>query len=392
MKMKKLKNPSGFFKLLLAGILSIFMSRGFAQPHLCQDPCPPGPLMSKTIDLCKFNWSGTVNGFPDNLTNAPYVFVIINYRLRTCNGVTSVVIEDYVYVDNRDYWINNCFAGSVVQPPIASAIAGNPCLYPDPASANDIKQAVKDAIQLLLADLAIPQSYLDVYFKGACYSMVKLIMPAGSFWAHEPDDLGRRDTTFFSGNTTVQQRIPCNDACCKVTFQIKVITLANGETTYTYKAISYEGDGPSCDMQPLPDYNAYNPKLEATMFDPVTGQTITVNGMFAGQEPCQLTCPQYCYSGPPTAAKTTIATDLASVDAPLEFSASPTLVNNFIRFKSNKPILKILVYDVTGRIVMNSSVLDNSNELNTSELKKGPYFITVYFTGNESKNVKILKL
>lgn len=395
--MKNLKNPKRFLKLLLPLIFSIFMSPLLAQPHLCNDPCPPGPIQNKIINLCKFSWVGTLNcpgspPMPYSLTDEPFVFVMIDYRLRTCNGVTSVIIEDYVYMDIRDYWINNFYPGCTAAPSIASAIAASGCPYPDPSSPSLMKQAVRDAVNQLLVDLNIPQSFMEVYFKGACYSMVKLSFPNGAFFVGTPDDLGHIDTTFLSAGSTVSQRIPCNDACCKVTFEQKIITLANGETTSTYRAISYEGDGPSCDIQPLPDYNLYNPKIEATMIDPVTGGTISVTGNVVGQEPCELTCPQYCLGQHPEVfARTTLKTDLISKEAPLQFSANPTLVNNYIRFASNQPITKVLVYDMSGKIIMNISSLDNDSELNTSELKTGPYFVTVFFAGNDVKTVKILK-
>lgn len=372
-------------KLLLPIIFVLMIKPAIAQDDLCKDPCPPGPEQSIIINLCKFHWAGKVfepatgDSISDTLNEA-YVFVIINYRVRNCNGVTSVIIDDNVYVDNSDMWINHTYPWTTPVPSIQDAIAASPCKY----SAQD---AIAVATQKLLDSLNLPQGTMEATFRGSCYSFVKLKFPDGSFWT-QPTDYGTVDTVFFSSGSNIGQRIPCSDVCCKVKYKVETIKLENGQTESTYVAISYSGDSLGCLKQDLPDYSKYPNKLTATIRDPNTGATHTVEGTPIGQEPCKLSCPEYCLAHQEYRAS--INTGLSSQETPLEFSAIPTLVNNFVRFKSSLPLQKVLVYDMSGKIVLNIKRLEN-NEINTSELKSGVYFLQAYFSENEVKTVKILK-
>jgi|GEM_PF-1820340 len=382
-------SKKSFLKLLLLGVFALFMKPVFAQPALCDDPCPPGPLQTMRIDLCKFTWTGVVtdpamNSWNDTIEDAPYIFVIINYRTRSCDG--ALIIDSYVYVDNRDYWTNDHLPfGWTASPPISSGWS-----VPCPAASLPIKDAIRDAIDLLVDSLSSPSiAQQAVYFRGACYSLVHLSFPSGAFWMQQFDVIGggtRWDTVYFSPNSPVTQSIPCNDACCKVTFTNDVVTLANGETTYNMRALYYESDG-TCEVQPLPDYGLYPNKFEAKIWDPLTLTYNTITGLIVGQDSCELTCSQFCPAWIPDGSR---PTGISSNEAPFEFSVRPTLVDDLIRFTSNKPIVKVAVYDMTGRLVLTVEKLNN-NELDASELTKGPYFVQVHFTGNETRTVKILK-
>lgn len=366
-----------------------------AQPHLCDDPCTLGPKLWKTIALCKVGQ--TIEfipaGIPDaNHMNSPFVFVTIAYRIKTCPGPPSslsVVIEDYVYVDNRDFWLNHAYEPTVVELsslPIIPTTSITNCPYP-PAS---IQQAITDAISLLMNEIAInTQSHYDVYFKGACYSLVNLTFPDRSFFLGTPDDLGAVDTFFLSAGSTVAHRIPCNNACCKVTYEWKAITLEDGETISKWVPISYEGDNESCEQSPLPDYNTFPDKLEATIFDSINNTYIQVGGTIVGQEPCELTCPRFI-APPPEDFGARIKTDLTEKETSLVFSATPTLVNDFLTIKSNIPIQSIVLYDIKGNRVQKKAKLEN-NVLHTDELKEGMYFLQVIFQNNQVRTVKILK-
>lgn len=367
--MKKLTKKS----ILLALFLTVcIVFNTSAQSHLCDDHCPPGPMQWTTITLC----DATHPGPPPE--TGPTVFVMIGYRIRTCNGITSIIIDNYVVVDNRNYLTS---LGFIVNPS---------CTIPNPMSSADLKQASTDAINQLIGQIGNPsQGNYEVYFKGACYSLVQLSFPDGAFFPGTPHDLGQIDTFYVSSGSTVTQAIPCNDVCCKVTYQWKVVTLSNGETISRWVPISYEGDGGNCENQPMPDYNSYNPKLEATIFDPNTGQYTTVTGTVVNQEPCELTCPRFVASPPPSPL-TSIKIDLSKADANIQLSASPIPFSNFIQITSNKPLTKIVIYDMKGRKVMTLNKLENG-EINTSELKEGVYFIQVYFDNNNVKSLKVIK-
>lgn len=364
--MKTLIKKSIFLTLLLIVVSFIFKAN--AQPHLCNDPCPPGPLKWDSITLCIATCS------PD--TGAS-VFVWIGYRIRECNGDTSIIIEDYVVIDSRTY------LNSLNPPCITDPMA---CNIPDPMSANDLKQASVDAINRLIGKVGNPsQGNYEVYFKGACYSLVKLSFPDGTFFAGVPDDSGKIDTFYLSSNTIVTQVIPCSDVCCKVTYKWQVVTLSNGETISKWVPISFEGDGGNCENQPIPDYYSYPNKLEAQI--PGGG---TVNGTLISQEPCELTCPRFVAPPPPLSTLTSVKTDLVTNVEKIQLTASPIPFNNFIHISSNKPILKVIVYDMKGKKVLSTSKIENG-ELNTSELKEGVYFIQVHFADNNVKSLKVIK-
>lgn len=379
--------------LFAAGVFFLFAFSVSAQVPPCNNPCPPGAQQSTIITLCSFNWSGMVTcpgqpPYPYTLSNAPFIQVIINYRIKDCAGVKSVLIDDYVYVDNSDYWINDCFNGCSTSPSIASAIAASGCGYPVPPTSNSIKTAVAAAIAQLLTNLNIStQASLEAYFPGSCYSLVHLSFPSGSFWT-QANDLGGTDTIKLSPGTDVTQSIPCDPSCCKVTYKLKVITLANGMTQYTWIAVSYDaGAGPPCDANPLPDYNVFPNKLTATVIDPLTGLPTTVYGTLTSQDPCTLTCPSICM---PPGLKAGISTDISKEAIQLELLVGPTLVNNFVRIKSNKTLTKVQLFDISGRQVLSLNKVE-TGEINTSELKAGTYFMQMIFNTNEQRTVKLVK-
>lgn len=365
--MKTLIKKSIYLTLLvLAGVLF----KANAQPHLCNDPCPPGPVIWETISLC----DATCPGPPPE--KGPSVFVMIGYRTRICNGVTSIIIDDYIVVDSRN-WYNS------FNPPCPTDPT---CTIPNPMTAVDLKQAATDAINKLIGQQPgnLAQGNYEVYFKGACYSLVQLSFPDGSFFVGTPDDLGKVDTFYVSSSSTVTQAIPCNDVCCKVTYKWQVVTLSNGETISKWVPLSFEGDGGNCESQPMPDYNSYPNKLEAQI--PGGG---TVTGTLVSQEPCELTCPRFVAPTPPSPL-TSVKTDLSTHDEKIQLTASPIPFSNFIQISSNKPIDKVVVYDMKGRKVLNATKIENG-VLNTSEIKEGVYFVQVHFENNIVKSLKVVK-
>lgn len=301
----------------------------------------------------------------------PCVFVFVTYHIMTCDdGSTKVFVDDAVYVDDRDYWL------TLYTPNVYNTLTCSP---------PSIGDALKNAINNLVSSLGIPND-VEVIFKGSCSSLVTLSFPNGSFITQPANDLGIAHVIHFTPGVSIVQQAPCNDACCKVQYEYRVIDAENGITHSVWVPISFEGDDRTCQDAELPDYNAFPNKIEAQILDPNTNTYITITGIAIGYAPCLLFCRRYNVPKPPDA----ILSSGITKGIPLEFSANPTLVNNFIHFTSNKSIKKVAVYDMSGKIVLQTYKLNN-NEIKTSELKNGMYFLQVYFIDNDVKTIKIVK-
>lgn len=392
--------------LLMLGFLLCTSNVVKAQSSLCEDPCPPGALQWAEIPLCWFTLDpgSTPAGYNSaDFQNVPYVFVHIGYRLRTCNGVTSIIIDDYVFDDHAESWFNNYFVTPpntmpTYQPLVEAVIANSGCAYNSSSGGSygqptqaQIKQGIKDAIEKLLAQVGNPaQANYDIYFKGSCRSLVSLSFPTGSYFVYGRGDLPGFDTVYTSSYSTIVQSIPCDPGCCKVSYNWRTVTLANGETISKWVAVSSASDAGagSCENQPLPDYSNYPNKLEANA--PGGG---TVTGTVVSQSSCTIMC-SYFYSPPPSpeAPLASVGSDIVSQDQALQITAAPMPFDNFIRLSGNKAINNsvVVVYDINGKKVLNTSCLENG-QLNTSELKTGVYFIHVLLPDNTLKTIKAIK-
>lgn len=69
--------------------------------------------------------------------------------------------------------------------------------------------------------------------------------------------------------------------------------------------------------------------------------------------------------------------------------AYPNPVKDILYFKTNEAILKVEIYDVSGRII--TSTFAKENSINTSELKPGTYLLKIY-TDKAVLKTKVLKL
>lgn len=372
-------------KLILILLLALVFNPISRAQSLCEDPCPPGPKIWKTIPLCFVtNYPTTrLDGTSITIPQVNTVFVEIAYRIRDCNGIKSIIIEDYVFIDNRDYLVT-------VDPWFIGAIGASTCPYPNPPTPNSIKTAIADAISKLLIDVGNPtQGSYDVFFKGACNSIVTLVFPDSSFFTSAPDDLGKIDTTYVGTGSTITQSIPCNDGCCKVSYNWQMVTLSNGETISKWVAISAEGDIPNCETQTLPDYNSYSNKITAKIYDPISKLYLNVTGTVVGQEPCELKCPRIL-APPPPDFTSSIKSDISKTKQNIELNASPVPFNSYIKLSSNLEIKKIVFYDINGRAILKTSILD-VDIINTSDMKNGIYFLQVYYIGDIVKTIKVVK-
>lgn len=385
--------------LLILSLVTITSLNSSAQSPLCEDPCPPGPKLTAKIDLCNFNWSGTVNGVPETINEA-FFFVFINYRLRTCDGITSIIIDDYVFVENSDWWNNLYFPsgtdvdGTIVGVPnnlqLVSPASISNCKYL-PLNAANIDLAITDAINKLVNNVgAQSQGSYEVYFKGSCNSLVGLKFPDGSFFLSGNEN-GGTDTSFVSSKSTLNQMIPCNDACCKLTYEWRPderYPLENGETISVLVITSVGGDPEQCQNQPLPNYATSPNALKLYVLNSSTGQYELKTGELLEQLPCELACSKWDVSLPTNSLylKSDIIKDATSFD----LRVNPTLADNFVEISSAQKIEKITFIDLSGRLVKKITQFDG-DKIKIDDLKTGYYFIQVFTTKGDVKSIKIKK-
>lgn len=73
-----------------------------------------------------------------------------------------------------------------------------------------------------------------------------------------------------------------------------------------------------------------------------------------------------------------------------EITIFPSVVEDFLTIKSNERITKVLLFDVSGRLI-NDNLPFTSNKINLSFLKKGNYLLQIISTDNNRKVFKFLK-
>jgi hypothetical protein len=389
-KMKKITTY-----LLLWALIALGFNSVTAQNPDCE-PCQPGTIKQVIIPLCYYEWNGQLldplnncqpQAINTQLGPEPFVFVILNIREVTCNGVFKEYIEDAVFVENGNFWDNYYYNNGCNQ--IISNQNNFGCPYL-PLTPHSIKQAIADAIAQYVGSSNI-DSYLykEVVVKGSCYSLVKVEWPEGAFY-DQPTGDSSASQRIYIGNSESFTRIPCSDACCLLKMQRIEIVDGNGITTYKWTNIGV--DPPTieiCEVMPLPDYNSYNPKPNASMIDPITGEIITIEGTFISQEMCEAICPTIVQSN--GFFKTTFTTDLVEAKTKqIQLTASPIPAKNVVTFNTDMKIKAIKVYDSAGRRVYKDAKLIE-NKLDISSWNAAQYYIQVILENDEVKTLKILK-
>lgn len=71
-----------------------------------------------------------------------------------------------------------------------------------------------------------------------------------------------------------------------------------------------------------------------------------------------------------------------------DISVYPNPVKNILQFKTETTVIKVEIYDITGRILSSNSI--NENKIDLSELKTGNYILRLY-TEKDIMNTKIIK-
>lgn len=370
-------------KKLFLSLLAIFATAllSYAQPlcEPCQHTvspeytymhviCSTGPLPAS----CDPNLAGQ---------DIPFLFVIVTYRVVSCPGANDqLLVNGVVLVDDRQGFEAAC-------PGITSG-CGAP---PFPLSSAYILQQLQNGIGAAVSNLGL-NTDIDVIYKGSCNSMVRVTFPEKVYMLQGRGDAPGVDTVWINPESEIWQTVPCNDVCCKVKYKFEIVTAADGETTMTWKADSWEGADLSCPNAPLPDYNTSNRRL--TAYTPGTPPQ-EVHPAVMEQTSCSVFCDHMGSPPPPpdiVPGAPGFSTDVAEIkdQLPLRLTADPTLCSNYIRFSTNKPITRVAVYDISGKRVIDTNTLAN-NELLTSGLKNGVYYVQVYFSENEVKTIKIMK-
>lgn len=344
-----------------------------AQTGLCETaPCTLINMETKWFPIVKsINCANNQHNY--------VVLVIVTYAIYDCNGKITKVMNDPVFIDDRDEALAN---GCILEDVLPYSVGTNPI------TATDIRNFIIDAINAIMNDgTGATNGTVDMLFPGSCNSLVKLNFPAGSFFPQAPDDRGVRDTFFVRNNTILYQSIPCGEACCKVVYEYRLITTEEGLTHSKWIPTNVQAEGPHCESLPLPDYDTYGNKLEADYIDPNTGLPTKVNGTVVGQEPCEMMCPRF--NMPPHPMFKTKSTTITP-NSNLEFSAKPTLVEDIIQINSNVKVKKAIVYDHLGKKSETFNKI-NADSINLEGLKTGIYYIQFYFENNDVKTIKIFK-
>jgi len=353
--------------------------------------CSTDSVFTKQINFSEFDCSLYVDDVYGHSTlqtvKVPVRFVIITYRKMNCNGVFSLLIDDAVFVDENEYY---------------NANKGKHCLYfsetkeiisfnPNPTS-NEIKDAIRISIDSLISESGLETS-IDLYFKGACSSLVTLKFPEGTFFSHSPNDLGvYPDTTWLHENTTITQTVPCNDTCCKITYEYQVVNAENGQTTSKFVPISLTGNSQNCNGNSPISYNSYSNRLIGKKYNTSTGNYDTSAYTIINNSDCEIICLYCTNSSSISMLKRGFTTDKLNSknEYNFELNAWPTLFNNFIKFQCSEKIEKLAIYDASGNNILNT-ILDTENELNTESFKSGLYYIQIYLPANTIKTIKVIK-
>jgi hypothetical protein len=381
-------------KIIVATLLALIFNTAFSQQQSCNNSCTIGPTQSYTHVVCSglFNGAYTPSGggAPVSITNlkVDYVFVVVTYNIITCpNGRSTIQIVGTCFIDHRSF----LSGGIWVSGPLGEYCPGTLSPPTSTCTTPTILQAQLDAINGLVVSFGLSAD-VDVYFKGSCNSMVQIEWPQGSYNNYTVTTETTSGSTTGTlrvelSNTTSYVSVPCDEACCMVTFKYKIRQTSQGYTE-SYYVPTYSPVPNDCASNPIPNYASYPDKPSAYIDDPILGTT-QVFGTVVGQTPCEPICNRYM-APPSPSTFTTSNNELNNKQIPLEFSANPTVINDYLKFTTNKTIAKIMVFNTAGKKVMNINSPEN-NEINTSELKQGAYFVQVYFTDNNVKTVKVVK-
>lgn len=360
-------------------MLLTFAAAPFARAQNLCTPCHHeiSPKQTYVHVACK---TGYLNCDPS--TQDAAIFVIITYRRVTCEGDdVQIVIDGAVVVDDRKRVVDEACPGETTALECFST--------PDPLPAAYIKQYLNDGIAAAINALGASMQ-VKMLYPGSCISWVTYQFPEKVFSLVSRGDATGSDTVWTSPQTVYYQPMPCGNACCKIIYKHVIKTLESGETTMTWEPSSWEGDNDKCESYPLPDYNKSLYSNSGTSAIPPYQKVYPV---VLSKSDCEVFCKEV-QMPPPHGDKVAprFSTDVTGVkdELRMELEAHPTLFSQYIRFTTNHAISQVVVYDMSGRRVMQQAS-PAGNELNTAALKNGMYYVQVYLPGNVVKTIKVMK-
>ncbi|TAE89019.1 MAG: hypothetical protein EAY81_02555, partial [Bacteroidetes bacterium] len=203
----------------------------------------------------------------------------------------------------------------------------------DPSTQEEWFGYLQNAIAQLLP---VGNSTGTVYqFSSGCMSLVTTAWPAGTIIYVEPSgDVGGTPVPVDISGQSSLVLLPCTTVeCC-------VMEIVRGVPTYSTIA------GNACESG-SPDLSKL-PKITST--DP-SGNVSTYTAGIIGSSTCQSMCGRF-------APASFIATDVSPINQELSinFSVTPTLVQDAINFTTKVDIDKVQVYDMQGKLLIDSPI------------------------------------
>lgn len=206
-------------------------------------------------------------------------------------------------------------------------------------------------------------------FSSGCMSLVTTQWPSGTIVYVTPggESGGAPTPVDLSGQSNLVL-IPCNIVeCC-------IMEIVRGVPTYS-PTVSNECVSGSPDLSKLP-------RITSTDLD---GNVTTYTATVTGSSACQSMCG---YNAPAIGALTTDVSPI-NQELSINFSATPTLVQDAITFTTKVDITKVQVYDMQGKKVMDTTI--ENKQLAVSGLTEGVYFVQVHFADKQVRTIKIYK-
>jgi len=323
-----------------------------------------------------------------------------------CGCTTVTTHLDYLYYAGVDPCGNDCYIDvfyTLVTCGAESGIGFSYALFTIPYSPPCVTPFFNSTNLTAWYRLA-QQAVLDLYpttnggimdwvYPAGCYSDARVDWPnvtCYTFYAEGPNK-GKISSTNQLGPNTLEL-LPCDGQnCC--TFKYTYST-----TTGLYSFVSQSGDLPC-----TTDLTAMTDTLRCL---DINGVLQTYLGTITSHDACHSYCdPSFNLMIRTDRPNNKLNNNIDKISPavnyldgnvfkpfpnPLDFNLAPTLAHDIITFSDTKEIEKIVIFDVTGKKIMEQSAFDN-NTLNISKLTEGMYNVRVYFNNTGIRTIKIMK-
>ncbi len=350
--------------------LTLFLLFAFAlmsNSNAQTDPCGCTTTSTKLSYTYQVPSSMCINSNGDQ----EFAYVVINYTLVQCGPDIGIMFSSATFI------APSCNLGYF--------------------NSSNINTAYRAAQQDVL-DLypTINGGIMDWVYPSGCISKAKVSWPPNitcyTFYPEGPK--AGQVSYIYQLNDRTENLLPCDgENCCTFTYSYNV-----GTGRYSF-------------ISKTPDIVCTSDLLLTTD----TLRCFDINGIeqtYIGTVTSHLDCESYCDPAFNLLIKTDIDKTIKTIGKentngilqntkngsnsfkpfpdPMDFKLAPTLAHDNVTFSDIKSIEKIVVYDLTGKQVMEQSVFENNN-LNISKLKEGVYNVRVYFLNTGIRTIKIMK-